>query len=125
MKFDGHGLFTELAPPPGGAERFRRRLDESTDAPRAPRWRVFALAGAACAAVAVAAVVALHGSNDSASLPVADSERTAAIYDAPEFDRLLGRPPQPAELTVMLNEQIAPVAEIETGNEKVRIYRIN
>ena len=126
MKFNGHGLFTQLEPPPGGAERFGRRLDETADAPRAPRSRVFALAGAACAAVAVmAALVVLLDRNDSASSPVADSERTAEIYDAREFDRLLGRPPRPAELTVILNEQSASVAQIETGNEKVRIYRIN
>jgi len=62
---------------------------------------------------------------DSTSSPVADSERTAAIYNAPEFDRLLGRPPQPTALTVMRNEQAATVVEIQTANERVRIYRIN
>ena len=72
-----------------------------------------------------AAVVLLRDPNDSASSPVADSERAAAIYDAPEFDRLLGRPPRPTELTVTLNEQAASVAESEMANEKVRIYRIN
>jgi hypothetical protein len=73
----------------------------------------------------VATVILLREPNDSASLPVADSQLTADIYDAPEFDRLLGRPRQTAEVTVTLNEQTASVAEIETANEKVRIYQIN
>ena len=119
------GLFTELEPPPGGAERFGRRLDQTASARHALRWHVFVTAGAACAVVALVAVVLLRDPEDSASSPVADSGRTAAIYDAPEFDRLLGRTPRPAELTVTLNEQPASVAEIETTNEKVRIYRIN
>ena len=120
------GLFTELEPPPGGAARFRQRLDETESSPHASRWRVVASAGAACAMIALtAAVFLLRDPNDSASSSAGPSERTAEIFDAPEFDRLLGRTPRPAELTVTLNEQPASVAEIETTNEKVRIYRIN
>jgi hypothetical protein len=50
---------------------------------------------------------------------------TTANTDAPKFDRLLGRPTQPVELNVTINERTASVVEIETTNEKVRIYQIN
>jgi hypothetical protein len=138
MKIDPRGLFTELEPPPGGAERFRQRLEETARAPATARPRVFAFATAAAgAAVALmAALFLLRDPSDSPSPPSddsartadaadTDSPRTAGIYAAPEFDRLLGRPPQPAGLSVKLNEQTASVVEIETANEKVRIYRIN
>ena len=46
-------------------------------------------------------------------------------YNAPELDRLLGRSAAPADLVVTVNMQAANVTEIETTNEKVRIYQIN
>lgn len=123
MSNERHGLFAELEPPPGGAERFAQRLDETAPAADGPRWRGLALAGAACAAAAlVVAVVLLREPGDSASPGVAAAPE---IYNAPEFDRLLGRPSQPAEFTVMLGERTASVVEVETANEKVRIYEIN
>jgi hypothetical protein len=121
---DDWGLFKELAPPPGGAERFRKRLDELERAPRPPRWNVFATVAAAGAAVVLVAVLVLRDPGESGpSLP--DSQLTAALYDAPEFDRLLGREPPPVELAVTVNSEAASVVEIETTNEKVRIYQIN
>ena len=125
MQTDRHGLFTELEPPPGGAERFRQRLDETAGPRHAPRWGVFATAGAACAAVVLIAVVLWRDPGDSALQSVEDPQRTVALYAAPEFDRLLGRPPQPVELTVTINERTASVVELETANQKVRIYQIN
>jgi anti-sigma-K factor RskA len=120
---DDLGLFRELTPPPGGAERFRQRLEELERSDRPPQWRALA-AAAACAAVVLAAIVLLRDRGDPApSLP--ESELTAALYNAPEFDRLLGRQPPPVELAVTLNQQTASVVEIETTNEKVRIYQIN
>jgi len=121
MKAERHGLFTELEPPPGGAERFGRRLDETASSRHVARWGVLVAAGAACAAAILVVIVVLRDSSSS----LVDSQRTASLYDAPEFDRLLGRSPQPVELAVTLNEQTASVVEIETTNEKVRIYRIN
>jgi hypothetical protein len=123
MNNERHGLFAELTPPPGGAERFAQRLDETAPAADGPRWRGFALAGAVGAAVAlVVAVVLLRQPGDSASPPVAAAPE---IYDAPEFDRLLGRPAQPTEFTVRLDERAASIVEVETTNEKIRIYEIN
>ncbi len=120
-------LFKQLDPPPGGAERFARRLDEAAASPSpAPRWRTFALAGAACAAVALIIVVVLRRDSDSPVMPplVADLQPTPEIYNSPAFDRLLGRPAQFTELTVSRNEQAASVVELETANDKVRIYQI-
>jgi hypothetical protein len=126
MKTERPGPFAQLEPPPGGAERFHRRLSEAASAPHAPRWRIVALAGAAGVAVAlIVAAVVLHAPNDAPSSLAADSAAVAAIYDAPQFDRLLGRSPPPAGLAVTRNEQPAAVAELQTANDKVRIYRID
>jgi hypothetical protein len=121
-------LFRQLEPPRGGAERFARRLDESDAAPAAARWLPFALAGAASAAAValVVALVLLREPSDDAVLPtVADSQPAPEIYDSPEFDRLLGRPLRPEQFTAVVNEQSASVTELESQNEKVRIYQIN
>jgi hypothetical protein len=123
MNDETQSLFKELEPPPGGAERFARRLDETAHAAEAPRWRVFAFAGAACAAVALmVAVVVLREPSESTSPTVAAAPD---IYDAPEFDRLLGRPAQPTAFAVTVDERTASVVEVETTNEKIRIYEIN
>jgi hypothetical protein len=125
MKPDTHGLFPELEPPRGGPERFAQRLAGGASARDAPHRAAFVFAGAACAAVAlVTAFVLLRDPSDSPSAVAADAARSAGIYAAPEFDRLLGRPQRPAALSVTLNERAASVVEIETANEKVRIYRI-
>jgi hypothetical protein len=121
-------LFEQLGPPPGGAERFARRLDAAAArAVAAPHRRTFALAGAACTALAlIVAVVVFRNETVTVSPPpAADTAVTAEIYDSPAFDRLLGRPMQSTELTVTLGEQAAAVTELSTQNDKVRIYRID
>jgi hypothetical protein len=119
------GLFEQLTPPPGGAERFARRLDELTAASRKPRRHTPLLAAAACAALALAAAtVWLRDPGDSPPF-ISGSPPVIDIYAAPEFDRLLGRTRPPAEPTVRLGEQVAAVTQVETTNEKVRIYRID
>jgi len=118
-------LFRQLDPPPGGAERFARRLDELTATSASPRRRSLGLAAAACAALAVlATIVWLQGPQDPAPV-VADSPPAIDVYGAPQFDRLLGRTRQPPELTVVVGTETAAVTQLETANEKVRIYRIN
>jgi hypothetical protein len=57
--------------------------------------------------------------------PVAGAQPAPEIYDSPEFDRLLGRPLRTEQLTAVVNEQTASVTELESQNEKVRIYQIN
>lgn len=123
MNDERQGLFAELEPPRGGAERFTKRLDDTALAADVPRWRGLALAGAVCAAVALmVSVVLMRGPSDSASSPVAAAPD---IYDAPEFDRLLGRPAQPTAFAVTVDERTASVVEVETMNERIRIYEIN
>ena len=55
----------------------------------------------------------------------ADATPSVDLYNAPELDRLLGRATPPADLMVSVNMQAANVTEIETTNQKVRIYQIN
>jgi hypothetical protein len=117
-------LFRELEPPPGGTEAFARRLDETAEE-RPPR-RARALGMAAIAAVAlVAAILLARKPDDAPPVLVADEPPAGDVYDAPELDRLLGRTSTPAGLMVMVNMETANVSEIETTNEKVRIYQIN
>ena len=118
-------LFKELEPPPGGAEAFAQRLEEIAAERPSPRARVLAMAAAAAAVALVTAILLLRPSSDAPPVLVADEPPAVDIYNAPELDRLLGRPSQPAELMVMVNMETANVTEIETTNEKVRIYQIN
>lgn len=118
-------LFKELEPPPGGAERFARRLDEiATERPRL-RARTIGLAAAVSAVAVLTAVLLQRPAADAPELAVADSPPAVEVYGAPEFDRLLGRTSPPAELTVVLNTEPARVTELETTSAKVRIYQIN
>lgn len=110
--------FTQLEPPPGGAERFGRRLDERA---RSRRRTVPWLVGAGATAAVLVAVlyVRLEVRDEAPEQPV------ARIYDAPQFDRLLGRTMRPEELTVVLNDQAADLRRVETGDPRIRIYELN
>ena len=118
-------LFKELEPPPGGAERFAQRLDEITAERPSRRARVAALAAATVGVALVTAVLLLRQPDDAAQVQIANAPPPVDIYNAPELDRLLGRSTPPAELMVTVNMQAANVTEIETTNQKVRIYQIN
>ena len=122
---DNDELFKELEPPPGGAEAFARRLDEIAAERPSRRARVLAAAAAVAAVALVTAVLLLRPTSDDTPPSVADTPPAVDIYNAPELDRLLGRTSQPTELMVMVNMETAHVTEIETTNEKVRIYQIN
>ncbi|HET7609561.1 MAG TPA: hypothetical protein VFL84_12845 [Gammaproteobacteria bacterium] len=118
-------LFRQLEPPPGGAEAFARRLDEIAAERPSRRARVLAAAAAVAAVALVTAIVLTRKPSDAPPVLVADDAPAVDIYNAPELDRLLGRPSRPAELMVMVNMETANVTKIETSNEKVRIYQIN
>jgi hypothetical protein len=118
-------LFKELEPPAAGVERFAQRLDEIAAERPSSRARVHATAAAVAAVAVVAAVLLLRQPDDAAPAGVADAPPAVDIYNAPELDRLLGRPAQPSELMVVVNMETANVTEIETTNEKIRIYQIN
>lgn len=123
MDADRHGLFRPLEPPPGGAERFRQRLDAGGARGLALQWRVALAASAALVLVVPAILLFVHRE------PARDARRpstsAAAIYDAPQFDRLLGRPVERSEPLVTINEQAATLAEVRSENAKVRIYTIH
>ena len=118
-------LFKELEPPPGGAERFAQRLDEIAAERPSRRARALALAAATAGVALVTAVLLLRQPDDAAQVQIAHAPPPVDIYNAPELDRLLGRSTPPAELMVTVNMQAANVTEIETTNQKVRIYQIN
>ena len=117
-------LFKQLEPPPGGAERFAQRLDEIAAERPSSRARVLAVAATA-AAVALVTTILLLPTTDVPPVRVADAPPPVDVYNAPELDRLLGRAAMPAELVVTVNMEMAAVTEIETTNEKIRIYQIN
>lgn len=118
-------LFKELAPPPGGAEQFARRLDEVAAERPSLRMRAVALAAAVAAIAVVTTMLFLRPASNAPELTVADAPPAVEVYGAPEFDRLLGRPPQPTDLTVIVNTEAARITELETTSAKVRIYQIN
>ena len=119
-------LFKELEPPPGGAERFAQRLDEVAAEQPSSRARVLAMAAATAGVAIVTAILLLRPPEDASQVEIAATEPpTVDVYNAPELDRLLWRSSVPAELMVTVNMQPANVTEIETTNQKVRIYQIN
>ena len=124
MNSDVRDLFRELEPPHGGAERFAARLDAETRASRPVLPRRALAAAAACVAVAlVVTLVWLRRPSDPEI--AAGAEPAVDIYNAPELDRLLGRPLRTTELTVMLGEETLPVTQLATANQKIRIYQID
>lgn len=113
MNPDPGSSFKELEPPPGGAERFRRRI-ERRDAPaRVPLGR-FVVAGLALAAVALVVAIAWHTDDPE--------PRVAGVYEAPEFDRLLGRSGEPAGLSIRIDDEPSSVSELPSTNARIRIY---
>ena len=118
MNNDLNGLFRKFDPPPGGAERFRARLDKAASEGESPGW----LPAAAVAAIVVVVVGALLALNDRARDGGAPAENRVAA--APEFDRLLGRPLAPSEPAVTLNDEAVTLAAVQSQNAKVRIYQI-
>jgi hypothetical protein len=131
MKTDRRPVFEDLEPPPGGAHRFARRLDAASGVTGGSRQRRFALIAAATgvAAVLAAVVIGVRGPAELGRLPDTDTagnpDRSDPVYDAPEFDRLLGRRARPVELRVARDERTASVAEIDTASDKIRIYQID
>lgn len=124
MAHDRNNWFDELEPPPGGAEKLRRRI-EAGGRPRAVLAPRIALAGMGAAAfVLVIALIALVGGGGVGG---GSGERAAVaeVYEAAEFDRLLGRPIEETELVVTVDEQAVPVAQEEGSNPKIRIYRMD
>jgi hypothetical protein len=118
-------LFKELDPPPRGAERFARRLDEIAAERPSSRMRLLAMAASVAAVALVTTVLLLQPASDVPPASIANAPPPVDVYNAPELDRLLGRAAAPAELMVTVNTATVATTEIETTNERVRIYQIN
>jgi hypothetical protein len=118
MNDDRQGLFKQLDPPPGGAERFRARLDAAAESRHGSGWHL-AVAVAAGGVIVVGALVVL---NDADRTNVNSAENPVAA--APEFDRLLGRPVERTEPAITLNDQSVTLAAIPSENPKIRMYQI-
>lgn len=118
-------LFKQLEPPPGGAERFARRLDEMAAKRQRPGARALGLAATVAAVAVLTSVIWLRSGDKAPQVAVDASSPPVEVYGAPEFDRLLGRASPPAELTVIVNAQTAAVTELATANQKIRVYQID
>jgi hypothetical protein len=108
--------FAELEPPPGGAERFRRRLENQADRSASGLVPMTGV-GLAGLVLTIAAVGLLQQpENTHVAAP--------GVFEAQEFDRLLGRSVAPGSFSVSINNE--PVSYIETPslNPSVRIYQI-
>jgi hypothetical protein len=131
MKIDRDEAFLELKPPAGGAAGLRARLaaeqrdpsrsraDDSWREPGAG-WRVAAAGVAALLVIAILTVLALN----SGSTVDRGSPQDGELYAASDFDRLLGRPSTPYELSVSLDDERLELTEIPTRDPLVRIVRI-
>lgn len=127
MTADVRDPFRELEPPPGGAERFGRRLAHAArPARRGPGMRsapAAALAVAGTLAVAVAMLAWLVDAPREGGAPAVPTVRD--VYEARAFDRLLGRSHDGPGLAVTIDDEAASVAEVESANDKIRIYQLN
>ena len=128
MKPDHGGLFRELVPPPGGAERFRQRLEEPDDWSRASSGRLLATGGGV-AAVVIVALLALWQTDlpedgREGELEGMFDPQTAEVFQSPEFDRLLGRPMEPLETSVVINDVPVNLTEVPGSSPGIRIYEV-
>ena len=118
MNPDDRISFPDIDPPHGGVERFRLQLESPGDASRVAfgRW---AAAGGVVAVLAIAAIAVLW-------LPeTAETEtETVIAFDTPEFDRLLGRPMQKVETTVVIDDEPAAISAVPAKRAGVRIYEV-
>lgn len=117
MNSEDRIAFPDIEPPLGGTERFRMQLEITGDDLHATfgRW---AAAGGVVAVLAIAAIAVLRPAE------VAEPQEDAVAFDAPEFDRLLGRPMQQVETTVMIGEEPAILAPLPVTRPGIRIYEI-
>ena len=108
--------FPDIEPPAGGTERFRIQLESAGDfsGVAVGRW---AAVGGVVAVLAIAAIAVLR-------LPEAVESETAIVFDAPEFDRLLGRPMQQVETTVMIDNEPVALSAVPGTTPGIRIYEV-
>lgn len=116
MKTDRKQLFAALEPPPGGADRLRRRLRARGRRTASPRLRF----AAATAVVAGLAVVIARWQPE----PAAPSPELAELMASHRLDHLLGRDYEPVAVRVVRGNEEATVVEVQSTDPNVRVYEI-
>jgi hypothetical protein len=111
---NGDEALRKLEPPPGGVKRFEERLDRLDDSSRVRVGTTLA-AGLAVALLGVVAVNIVR-QPDIAAMP--------SVYQAPAFDRLLGRTMEEATLRVSVNDEPVSVSLVASADSNIRIYEI-
>jgi len=147
-------LFEDLDPPPGGTEQFRQLLDSADASVRPQTVRrpkparaptlastlaaVPAVAGVAALSVVavIAAIAVLRFGDDTgeslandatprmAGVADAGTQSTVDVYESREFDRLLGRPMERLETSIVIDGERVAVAEMPSGRSRIRIYQV-
>ena len=106
-------VFELLDPPRGGVEKLRARFAAADVGPRVSRpLAAFSLLVLAALAVSLYFV------------PEPREPEAASMFDAPQFDRLLGRDAPVVPISVTVDRQPAAAEEMESTDPKVRIYRV-
>ena len=118
METDHERLFRQIEPPVGGVERFKQKLAQADNR----RGRGVWIPAAATVSAAVLAVVGFWAWHRN---PAPEPPPQAALWSAPELDRVLGRPSAPIELRVQRNNQVTLLVEHPSDDPRVRIYSIN
>lgn len=103
----------ELEPPPGGIERFEARLDRLDDSPRTRRGVPLIVGAAFLLGLVFIAVVRQP-----------DIEPAPSVYQAPAFDRLLGRTMEEAPLRISIDDEPVSASLVASADPNVRIYEI-
>lgn len=110
------GALRELEPPPGGIKRFEQRLDR-VDHSSGMRIGTALVAGVAVSVLAIVIIGLLRQ-------PGTIEPDTPSVYEAPAFDRLLGRPMQQAGTSVSIDDEPVSVSVLAGADSNIRIYGI-
>jgi|SRR5690606_1822131 len=152
MTVDRNRLFEQLDPPPGGAERFRARLDAAVSGGNGRRnpvdgWmhalgarRLGATAAGAAAALALVIAVVTRLPSGSAPEEPSDAPTTTAaaapeaaasnpapaggLAEAPELDWLLGRTSTLSGVSVTVRGEEAEIIEVPSSDPRIRVYMV-
>jgi hypothetical protein len=117
MKIERQRLFQQLQPPAGGLERLQRKIHNAALNRTGYRWQPVL---AAAMLVLALGLSAYWLPQQQASEPV-----TEEVFNATEFDRLLGRSPAKVELLVSRDHEAVSIVEVPDTGANARVYRLN
>lgn len=104
----------ELEPPSGGIERFEERLDRQEDSPRT-RAGTPLIVGLAAVLLGVVIMTVVRQPG---------VESVPSVYQAPAFDRLLGRTMEEAPLRISIDDEPVSVSLVASVDPNIRIYEV-